>query len=209
MLMKDLAEQLGISGSMVSRLAKRGMPTDSLERAQRWRKRHLEPGRVKGQRFEPGTGGASKPATRVAAPACADHLDTLADDREAARLLQAVEGAGKLLDAALFGIGKGGQHAETDRYRALLRLLPESRSPRLPVRVWVSLLDHLLYEENALRTLPHQAALLTIEEAADIINPDGGGLFQAGEWWGIACDWGGMVERMRAIPDADLLDEEQ
>lgn len=43
----ELAELLGISPTMVSKLKKRGMPTDSLERAQRWRKRHLEPGRVK------------------------------------------------------------------------------------------------------------------------------------------------------------------
>lgn len=43
---------LGISGAMVTKLAKRGMPTDTLERAERWRKRHLEPGRVKGTRFD-------------------------------------------------------------------------------------------------------------------------------------------------------------
>ena len=47
MSQKELAEALNISPAMVSKLAKRGMPTDTLERAQRWRKRHLEPGRVK------------------------------------------------------------------------------------------------------------------------------------------------------------------
>ncbi len=50
MLKKELADALGISGPMVSKLAKRGMPTDSVERAQRWRKRHLEPGRLKTNR---------------------------------------------------------------------------------------------------------------------------------------------------------------
>lgn len=59
MLKKELAEALGISAAMVSKLAKRGMPTDSVERAQRWRRRHLEPGRVKGVRYE---------RTRPAAP---------------------------------------------------------------------------------------------------------------------------------------------
>jgi hypothetical protein len=49
----ELAALLDISPSMVSRLAKRGMPTDDLERARRWRKRHLHPGRVKGARFAP------------------------------------------------------------------------------------------------------------------------------------------------------------
>lgn len=53
MLKKELAQLLGISGSMVSKLAKSGMPTDTLERAQRWRKRHLDPGRMKGARFDP------------------------------------------------------------------------------------------------------------------------------------------------------------
>lgn len=52
MTKKELAALLGISGAMVTRLAKRGMPTDSLERAQRWRRRHLEPGRVKGVRYD-------------------------------------------------------------------------------------------------------------------------------------------------------------
>lgn len=52
MTKKELAALLGISGSMVTRLAKHGMPTDSLERAQRWRKRHLEPSRVKGVRHD-------------------------------------------------------------------------------------------------------------------------------------------------------------
>lgn len=48
---KDLASALNISPSMVSRLAQRGMPTDDVERARRWRKRHLDPGRIKGARF--------------------------------------------------------------------------------------------------------------------------------------------------------------
>jgi hypothetical protein len=47
MLKKDLALALNISPTMVTRLSKRGMPTDTVERAQRWRKRHLQPGRLK------------------------------------------------------------------------------------------------------------------------------------------------------------------
>jgi hypothetical protein len=49
---KDLALALGISEAMVSKLRKRGMPTDSVERAVRWRRRHLEPGRVRGVRAD-------------------------------------------------------------------------------------------------------------------------------------------------------------
>ena len=55
MTQSELAQQLGISASMLSRLKKRGMPTDSLERAQRWRKRHLETSRIKGVRRDGGT----------------------------------------------------------------------------------------------------------------------------------------------------------
>ena len=51
MLKKDLAIVLGISGSMVSRLAKQGMPTDSPELAQRWRKKHLTMGKMIGERI--------------------------------------------------------------------------------------------------------------------------------------------------------------
>jgi len=61
---KDLASALNISPSMVSRLAQRGMPTDDIERARRWRKRHLHPGRIKGARF------SADPA-----PACPVALD--------------------------------------------------------------------------------------------------------------------------------------
>jgi hypothetical protein len=37
---------------MVSRLEKKGMPTDSVEKAQRWRRRHLEWTRTKGVRMD-------------------------------------------------------------------------------------------------------------------------------------------------------------
>lgn len=48
----ELAGLLGISPAAVTKLKKRGMPTDSLARAERWRRRHLEPGRAKGQRID-------------------------------------------------------------------------------------------------------------------------------------------------------------
>ncbi len=69
MLKKELAQLLGVSESIVSRHAKKGMPTDSLERAQRWRKRHLEPGRVKGVRFDPAKEQAARALSASSAPA--------------------------------------------------------------------------------------------------------------------------------------------
>jgi len=64
---KDLARRLGISESMVSRLRKRGMPVDSPESAERWRRRHLAPARVKGARIDT----APRPApVQPSAPPC-------------------------------------------------------------------------------------------------------------------------------------------
>lgn len=49
---KELAEGLGISQGMVSRLLKRGMPSDTIQRAKRWRNRHMERPRLKGIRVD-------------------------------------------------------------------------------------------------------------------------------------------------------------
>jgi hypothetical protein len=47
---------------MCSRLVKRGMPSDSVERAQRWRRRHLELARTKAARMNVGPAGADASA---------------------------------------------------------------------------------------------------------------------------------------------------
>lgn len=62
MTQAELAIALGISQAAVSKLARRGMPTDSVERATRWRRRHLQTGRMKGIRADT-IAPASKPAT--------------------------------------------------------------------------------------------------------------------------------------------------
>ena len=63
MLKKDLAAALGISASMVSRLTKQGMPTDSAAAAQAWRAAHLDPARVVRARAD--TQGQLNPLTLV------------------------------------------------------------------------------------------------------------------------------------------------
>lgn len=97
---KDLALALGISASMVSRLAKRGMPTDNVERAQRWRKRHLEPGRRKDVRMPPGgqpaataLPGEHQPSDLIAA--AAGTPDAAAGDHEDDAAADATAGAGE------------------------------------------------------------------------------------------------------------------
>ena len=75
MLQKDLAAALGISGAMVSRLVRRGMPTKSLEAAQRWRRRHLNPAHVVANRWRRGDEAVAPTSCveEVATPAAAAH----------------------------------------------------------------------------------------------------------------------------------------
>lgn len=133
MQQKELAALLDISTAMVSRLAKRGMPTDTLERAQRWRKRHLEPGRIKGSRFDPTQ--ATKPATPSTAPVAASVPGVSAAD---------VEAAGLELDNALTAGDQAWVEVMTEQVRDLLRQLPDDADPALPVRVWEVLTSEML-----------------------------------------------------------------
>lgn len=119
MVKKELATLLGLSGAMVTKLAKRGMPTDSLERAQRWRKRHLEPGRVKGVRFDSNY-KPSAPAqpTRPA-------IDHLAEAAELLNVAAVALSAGACIDALIGAL------------RAALAAVPAHERDRLllPVNV--------------------------------------------------------------------------
>lgn len=80
MTQKELAEALGISQAAVSKLARRGMPTDSVERASRWRRRHLQTGRMKGMRADtiaPKPKATEAPDTGPTAP---EDLDLFLDE---------------------------------------------------------------------------------------------------------------------------------
>lgn len=80
MQQNELAKLLDISPAMVSKLKKQGMPTDDLDRAKRWRKRHLEPGRIKGSRFDPHLKAKlPEPTHSTPAPAIAGLGDLLAE----------------------------------------------------------------------------------------------------------------------------------
>jgi hypothetical protein len=135
MQQNELAKLLDISTAMVSRLAKRGMPTDTLERAQRWRKRHLEPGRVKGSRFDP------TQTTRPAAPAPSPDAAAVPGVSVAD-----VEAAGVELDNALAAGDQAWAEVMTEQVRDLLRQLPDDANPALSIRVW----DALTHEMRAL-----------------------------------------------------------
>jgi hypothetical protein len=131
MQQNELAKLLDISTAMVSRLAKRGMPTDTLERAQRWRKRHLEPGRVKGARLDP------QRKTKAPAPTPTTPVPDAA--ALAGELLAEVAAAGIELDKALTEGDQEWAAVMFQVVRDLLRLLPGGAWPDLPLRVWQEL----------------------------------------------------------------------
>jgi hypothetical protein len=133
MQQKELAELLGISTAMVSRLVKRGMPTDTAKRAERWRKRHLEPGRIKGARFDPKQ--ATMQTTPKPGPAAAVVPNMSVSD---------VEAAGIELDNALTAGDQARVEVMTEQVRNLLRQLPDDANPALPVRVWEVLTNEVL-----------------------------------------------------------------
>jgi hypothetical protein len=167
MQQNELAKLLDISTAMVSRLAKRGMPTDTLERAQRWRKRHLEPGRVKGARFDPkrkATPTAPTPSTP--APAVAEL---------AGELLAEVEAAALYLERALDSDDLQLIQELKQHVRNGLRLLQDGVWPSLPIAVWDVLTAEMksilpsregnpLYEDGS----PVYVDSMTDEEAAAV-----------------------------------------
>lgn len=167
MTKSELAKMLGVSPSMVSRLAKRGMPVDSLERALRWRKRHLEPGRMKGQRYDPNE-APPKPAPVVSAPIPV--IDPEAPFRwtfEAGlRDVLAITAA----DAwALLALPVDAQpEAVTEHVRRILWAVSDEHWPPLPVGLWVRLLDHCLADYSAVRTWPEMRDAMTLDELAQV-----------------------------------------
>lgn len=166
MQQNELANLLEISRAMVSRLAKRGMPTDTLERAQRWRKRHLEPGRVKGSRA-----GTAKPKEQT-------QPVTDTPPKTAPKVsVEDMEAVGDLIDGAL---NRGNQNASAFRIMQLRLMFRHStdviqdETIRLTVRSWVALLDHCLHEIAEIRHTPNMAAYLTAGECGECISPEGG-----------------------------------
>lgn len=168
MLKKELAKLLDISPAMVSRLSKQGMPVDTLERAQRWRKRHLEPGRVKGSRFDP---NAASCEIKAEAPT----VSLLLVARQAITTNAALANAA---DADFDAVEL------LEPIRVMLRQLPANAAPRMSLRVWLALVDWVLSEKSTLRHATDLESLLDPHEFAARVAtlPDGR------EWLTLACD---------------------
>lgn len=164
MQQKELAAALGISPAMVSRLKKMKMPTDTVERAQRWRKRHLEPGRIKGARFDP------KQATKPTAPKPATP-DTAAAAVPGVSVAD-VEAAGAELDDALTTGDQAWADVMLQQVRDSLRQMGLEAEPRLSLRVWVALCDYVLMLDGVLERATNPAELLTPVQFCKRWRPD-------------------------------------
>ena len=176
---KELAALLDISPAMVSRLKKQGMPTDTLERAQRWRKRHLEPGRIKGSRFDPNRPKAAptRQPARAAPPAQPGRPAAALPDELAAEAVASVEAAAVELDQALASDDQAWAAAMVPQVRQALRHLTQcidpddqATEPRLSLRVWLALCDYALTFDDA-ATGGNPAALLTPSQFAQHHRP--------------------------------------
>lgn len=158
MLKKDLAKALHISASMVSRLAKLGMPTDSVAGARRWRECNLETGRMKDVRI-----GHSS-----AAPAAAprDRL-TVSHAREEVEAL--MEAAGRTLRA--------GQKidAMVPLLRSLLRAIPPAE--RAPIGLDFDVVTVLAADVLAL--LPPRETAPLNEDGTPVYTSDHGAAAQS------------------------------
>ena len=179
MQQKELASLLDISPAMVSRLAKRGMPTDTLERAERWRKRHLEPGRVKGSRMGTINAAARKPGSP---PSTAHHLSDDAVAAAATSLdaettvveitLADMEATGQLADLALALPNPYAAAVRIFQLRNQLRIVNANLDPRFSARVWLALTDYGLHEESEFRNTPNMDELLTPGEFGKRLCPE-------------------------------------
>ncbi len=146
MTQKELAALLGISGPAVSKLVKRGMPTDSLERAKRWRKRHLEPAMVKGSKFDP------------KAPAFPEIAEA---ERLALVVLQSLAEACSRLD----------QERILAPVRAAIRSLSPGDDLRMPAEVWIGLLQYAA-SDDVLRRVAAAGGVQTSRSIAEALSAD-------------------------------------
>jgi len=197
MQQKELASLLDISPAMVSRLAKRGMPTDTLERADRWRRRHLEPSRIKGTRIDTVKAAPGKPASLASTPQGDNHPGDLSQDRINAAAL-----AGPVSLAIVELWSHATRHAQSSEaatagemlteLRALLRRLQPGEHPRMALGVWLALTDYSMCPESALRQATDLDTLLDPNGFAARVNPD---CPEWGDLWlgDMASDWDGYA----------------
>lgn len=155
---RELAAGLGISQGMVSRLAQRGMPTHDLERAKRWRARHLAPARMKGNRA--GTSEAPSPLPS-------------ADRGPAEFALQSIMAANRHMQVAAALLEADQFALAAEDLRQALRRVPVSHRDQVQIHVGVF---------DALTAGVHRE-LVSISEGQPPRSPDDADLEEMGRFW--------------------------
>lgn len=187
----ELAQMLGISASMVSRLAKRGMPVDDVDKAKRWRKRHLEPGRVKGMRVdtivEPVQPLAPAAPTKPT-PDLAGQLAVI--ERLGQTLATAIDSEAVSIDADASKLRTAMKAADWSAFAALVgNTWPR---PCLPANTWHYLLAWALADKHPL--MLHLLAAPVDQLLCPDQLPRLDALLPPSEAMHIACDWGKSSE---------------
>lgn len=182
---KELAAALGISGAMVSRLVKRSMPTDTVERAERWRSRHLEPARLKGTRIDTvqATARASmielRPVAGVTTKSKLDRPQTGAADNAGGAF--AVDRAMSMASLASVALSAGAFELAEIELRSALRAVPVAR--RSLVRMSADVFDALT--ADVARVFEVEAKAVDQAPATEMTD------FEAEEmgrfWYDVAC----------------------
>lgn len=191
----ELARALGVTPGMVTRYAQRGMPVDTLERAQRWRRRHLELGRMKENRFDP-IAPVAPPVVLV------EPIPTVSNGPS---LAQTVANFRYSLELVALGVAVAiiEQHATCDAHiehlRELLRGLPDGQNPRLPLCVWVALTEYTLADQSPARYSTDERELLDPDEFSERV---GTAVNLGGhQWLEVARDWHGYA--VNGYPEED------
>lgn len=128
---KELAAALELSPSSITALAKRGMPTNSIEAAMDWRAQHLNPCMVKGVRPDVRAVPAAMQCGPDVAPAAVDYADAAL--RDLAELVTVAEAALKV----------GRFNVIEPAMRAALRSVPATHRAHavLPLPLWDALVQ--------------------------------------------------------------------
>jgi hypothetical protein len=168
---KELALALGISGSMVSRLARRGMPTDKgLEAAEKWGRGKTEPAMIKGIRA--GT-------TRAAPAVFGDVSNSSTVDLAAAAALARVRRLAQLAHDALAG---NSFEIVAPMLRQALRAVSPTARPHvaMSLQVWDKLTEEIPgggggaahdFSHEFMETFWYQIALGPLTDHAIVSGP--------------------------------------
>lgn len=166
-LRKDLAAALGIAPSMVTKLADRGMPTDSVEAARQWRADNLAAHRTKQGRVDTAARAEARPGAQRAGRAAAQRRESpyLAArtqreliDTETARL--------QLMERRKVLVHRDTVRAEISRHLSTLR----EALLQLPVRLQSVLAQE--QDEAKVHDLLQDEVHLLLERISAITAPD-------------------------------------